>query len=304
MDVFLALRGHTNSVSLPLRLGFRITEPHQQFARLEETKLDEEGTRSQRQDEIDKGRRHYVGVLVIPAASAKDGAAHQSRCRVVLGPPSSAEQRPHVVTVLGVGNVKGDMTVTRHLEGMLKRGQITPEDVIKVFHPAYDRGDLKSSNDCQEIFERSLKVPVTSVAGDDATVRAILEAPEPVVKAVEAVASQDQDLRAPLTYHPMHIPGVKYEYVMADAYVADVWMDGDVIRVRFINSRGEEQECHSFKPRAHLVEHHHKTFAYLSERKEQRALFALCNSGPCRGFLAESVTSIALQVMKSGAAAA
>ena len=56
---------------------------------------------------------------------------------------------------------------------------------------------------------------------------------------------------------------------------------------------------HSFKQREHLAAHHQKTFEYLQSRIGQRAHFAVCMSEPCKGFLAESVTSIALQLMKS-----
>jgi len=42
-----------------------------------------------------------------------------------------------------------DLTVTKHLEEMQKRGKISTNDLITVFHPAYTRGELKSSNDCE-----------------------------------------------------------------------------------------------------------------------------------------------------------
>jgi hypothetical protein len=303
MDIFLSLNGHANALSLPLRLGIRIAEPHQQFAELEGAQFDETGTRTQRQNEIDKGRRHYTGTLVIPHESAVGGEPHRLECRLVLGEPSNAKPRHRVITVLRVDNNKGDMTVTLHLEGMLKLGKITHDDLIRVFHPAYIRGELQTSNDCEEVFSRQIQVPVSTISADDQTARAILRDPAPLVRAVEDAASEDVALKAPLTFKPLPIPGVKYQYVLADAYISDVWMDGDVINATFINSRGQEQTCHSFKPRDHLAEHHRRAFAYLSDRKEQRALFALCVSEPCRGFLAESVTSIALQIMRSTAGA-
>lgn len=299
MEVFLGVNGHANSLSLPLRLGMRITELHQQFARLEPAEFDEAGTRSQRQNEIVEGRRHYLGTLVIPRETGEGGEPYLLDCRVVLGEPSSANQRPRVITVLRADNNKGDLTVTRHLEGMLKRGKITNDDLIRVFHPAYVRGELQSSNDCEEVFSQHVQVPADTITSNDQTSRAILCDPAPLIQAVEDVVSNDGTLKAPLTFKPMVIPGVKYQYVMAEAYIADVMIDGDVINVTFINSRGEEQVARSFKPRDHLVEHHRRTFAYLSDRKEQRAFFALCNSEPCRGFLAESVTSIALQIMRA-----
>jgi hypothetical protein len=303
MDIFLSLNGHANTLSLPLRLGIRITERHQQFAELEGAQFDERGTRTQRQNEIDEGRKHYLGTLVIPHESPEGGEPYRLDCRLVLGETSGARQRRPVITVLRADNNKGDMTVTRHLEGMLKLGKINRDDVIRVFHPAYIRGDLQSSNDCEEVFSRQVQVPVSTISTDDQTARAILRDPASVVRAVLGAASEDVALKASLTFKPLPIPGVKYKYVLADAYISDVWMDGDVIKATFINSRGQEQTCHSFKPRDHLGEHHRRAFAYLSDRKDQRALFALCDSEPCRGFLAESVTSIALQIMRSAAGA-
>lgn len=302
MDIYLSLDGHANALSLPLRLGVRISQPHQRFAVLEGARYDDAGTSLQRKAEIDEGRKHYTGTLVI-AHESGSGDPYRLKCRLVLGTPSSDKQRPSVITVLPMDNIKGDMTVTRHLEGMLKRGQITRDDVITVFQPAYARGELLSSNDCEDVFSRHLRVPAATIAADDPTSRAILRDTAPVVDTIESTAAQDVALKAPLTFKSLPIPGVKYAYVLADAYICDVWMEGDVIKLTFINSRGHERTCHSFKPRNHLVDHHRRAFEYLSGRKDQRAIFALCDSEPCRGFLAESVTSIALQIMRSTAGA-
>ncbi len=299
MEIYLSLNGHANSVSLPLRLGRRITEQHQQFVKLEDGQFDEIGTRSQRQKEVDDGRRHYLGTLVIPHESPEHDEPYRLKCRVVLGEPSRPDQRPPVITVLRSDTNKGDLTVTRHLDGMLKRGKITHDHILQVFHPAYRNGELQSSNDCEDVFSQRIRVSLPPIDANDLTALAMLRDPGPVARVVEDVGSDDMALKAPLTYRRLPIHDVKYEYVLADAYISDAWMDGDVIYVTFINSRGQEQTSRSFKPRDHLVKHHQRAFAYLRERKEQRALFAVCNSGPCRGFLAESVTSIALQIMQS-----
>jgi hypothetical protein len=52
MKVFLSIYGHTNSASLPLRMGIAITEKHQQFCELKDACYDEKGTRGQRPSEI------------------------------------------------------------------------------------------------------------------------------------------------------------------------------------------------------------------------------------------------------------
>lgn len=304
MDIYINLKGHANNSSLPLRMGIRLTQPHQRFATLRDAAYDEAGTNSQRPSEIEQGRRHYTGTLVIPNESPEEGPPHELPCRVVLGAPSSAGQRPPVITVLRTDNSKGDLTVTRHIEGMLKRGKISAIDLIQVFNPAYVRGEIQSSNDCEEIFDRYLRTPISVISAGDPTARAILEDPGQLVEALEEVVSEELALKAPPKFKPLAINGVKYKYVMAEAYIVDVRMNGDVIMLTVVDSNGNERTLHSFKPRQHLLDHHRRAFSYLSERKEQRAFFAICDSEPCRGFLAESVTSIALQVMQSTSAAA
>jgi hypothetical protein len=102
----------------------------------------------------------------------------------------------------------------------------------------------------------------------------------------------------------LSIPNVKYKYVMADTYIEDVRIEDDMIKFKCIDSKGEPREMHSFKlsPRKHLSSLHQYAFEYLKSRQEQRALFAVCNSDPCKGFFAESVTAISLQLMRSDTA--
>lgn len=301
MQVYLRLRGHANTVPLPLRLGLKITESHQQFARLDPYWYDEEGTRGQRQTEIDEGRKHYRGCLRIPHEDPNNSGDHQLDCRVILGAPNSPEQRPPIITILRSDNNKGDLTVTRHLEGMLKKGKITSEDLIEIFHPAYRRGELLSSNDCEEVYDREIRPKASVASSNDPTAESLLRIPNAVVEAMEGTPDEeDRSLRAPLSFKDLPIPDVKFEYVMADAFIWNVRVEDLMIKFTCINSRGLEQEMHSFKSRPHLAHLHDYAFRYLKDREEQRAMFAICNSEPCRGFLAESVTAIALQMMRAG----
>ena len=157
MKVFLNIFGHTNNASLPLRMGIVITEKHQQFAELVDASYDEKGTNGQRPSEIESGNRHYTGILEIPNADKNLNAPHRLECRIVLGEPKNSEQSPPIITILMKNSNAGDMTVTKHIEGMLKRGKITVQDLISVFHPAYVRGEIKSSNDCEDLYREKIE---------------------------------------------------------------------------------------------------------------------------------------------------
>jgi hypothetical protein len=184
---------------------------------------------------------------------------------------------------------------------MLKKGKITSEDLINIFHPAYLRGGLLSSNDCEEIYDREVRPKASVASSNDPTAETLLRTPNAVVEAMESASDEeDRALRAPLSFKDLPIPGVKLQYVMADAFIWNVRIEDMVIKFTCINSRGIDQEMHSFKSRPHLVHLHEYAFRYLKDREEQRAMFAICNSEPCRGFLAESVTAIALQMMRAG----
>ena len=65
MKLFLGINGHANQESLPLRYGLHIQETHQQFCTLNNAIHDEDGTKTQRQNEIEKGRKHFLGKLEI-----------------------------------------------------------------------------------------------------------------------------------------------------------------------------------------------------------------------------------------------
>lgn len=299
MKVYLGLRGHTNSESLPLRFGIQITEIHQQFCTLEDAIFDPDGTDRQRQDEINRGNKHYTGQLCVPNA-VKGGEDHKLQCRVVLGAPKLSDQLPPIVTILTNSYSHGDLTVTKHISGMVKRGRITAEDIIDYLHPAYAAGKIHDSNDVEEIYALKIcqdRVP-DALPKSKADV-AILESAEEIKEAIESFSIDDTDLQAPPTFKRLDLSDhVKYKYTMADAYIEDAWMGDGKIWIKVLGSDGTSTDLHSFVQRDHLAFHHKKAFKYLESRVGQRAHFAVCLSEPCKGYLAESVTSIALQLMR------
>jgi hypothetical protein len=299
MKVFLGLNGHTNNESLPLRFGIKIKEHHQQFCILQNAIKDQEGTKRQRQDEIERGNEHYSGELLIPGLD-KNNAPAPFKCRVVLGVPKLDHQSPPIITLLRDGS-RGDMTVTKHISGMVKRGKITSDDIIHLLHPAYIADKIKDSNDVEEIVASSIinkpEAPVLTISKAD---ELILSSADEIKATIDSFPIEGIELEAGPNFKRLSLKErVKYQYSMADAYVEDAWTANDKIWVRVIGSNGEKTDLHSFKQRDHLAVHHQKTLEYLQSRIGQRAHFAVCMSDPCKGFLAESVTSIALQLMKS-----
>lgn len=301
MDVFIGLKGHANCESLPLRMGIQITEPQQQFATIESAEYDDVGTKGQRQKEIEDGNRHYRGTLVISRKSGTPGEPYRLECRIVLAEPRHPGERPAVITVLQSVFGKGDLTVTKHIKEMLLRNQITPEDLIQVFHPAYVKGEIKSSNDCEDIYRTRVLKSSVQQPTNDATAAAMLNDPEPVARAIAQATADSDDLKGPPRFKKLPIAGVKLEYLMVDAYIDDVRYEDDMIKMNCIDSQGEIKELHSFKlsPRPHLSALHKYAFEYLESRQQQRAMFAVCNSEKGKGFIAESVTAISLQLMKT-----
>jgi|GEM_PF-3029986 len=299
MKVFIGINGHTNSESLPLRFGIRLTEVHQQFATLTESVFDENGTNRQRHDEIERGNKHYRGTLSIPSVQQGE-EPYNFACRVVLGVPRSDQQSPPVVTVLAEEYSHGDLTVTKHIAGMVKRGRISTDDIVTFLHPEYLAGNIRDSNDVEEIYtakilpSRTAPPPVVSAA--DA---AIVESATEIRDVIESFSIDDTNLMSPPTFKKLPLSDrVKYDYVMADAYIQNAWMKDEKIWIEVLGTSGEHTQLHSFKQRDHLVVHHQNALRYLQSRIGQRAHFAICMSQPCKGFLAESVTSIALQLMR------
>ena len=299
MDIYINLNRHANQVTIPLRMGVTLRKEHQTHARLHDAQYDDEGTRSQRQKEIDNGNKHYLGELVVKPEKEGDEEIRLS-CRAVLSEPRAHYQDPGLVTILRSDGNKGDLTVSMALESLKKKNKISTEDIIKYFHKPYIEGNIHDSLDVYEIYSQIPKAGSVDTGGDT-TGGAVLEDPAAVAGAMGG-DDIDGELLAPPIFKPMKISGVSYSYSMADAYIDKVRFDNDMIVLETINSKGEKAEIHSFKlsSRPHLSKLHQYAYEYLKNREGQRGYFAVCTSGPCKGFLAESVTAIALQMQKNG----
>lgn len=308
MKVYIPLYGHTNTTSLPLRFGVKLEAINQCFCELSDAIFDEDGTNQQRADEIHKGRKRYSGSLRIPSANPSE-VYGPFNCTVVLEPPGRPDQQMRVITIMSSDkeSIKGDLTVTRHIEGMMKNGQITTNDLINVFHPAYKQGLINTSNDCEKIWYELIK-DNASISKDlnntNSQILASFSSQNSNFEEVMDVSDiKEVDLKAPLTYKKLVIPGVNYEYVMADAYIENVRKVGNQIAFQYINSKGKASTMYSF-PLAphlsHLASLHEYAYEYLANRQEQRAKIAICISKNYLGTFAESVTAIALQVKRAG----
>lgn len=301
MNIFINLNRHANQVTIPLRMGVTLTKEHQSRARLHDATYDEEGTKSQRQNEINRGNRHYLGELVIHPEVA-GGDEIRLKCRAVLSEPRYEGQDPALITILRPDGNKGDMTVSFAIEALLKKNKINTKDIIDYFHKPYIDGLIHDSSDVHEIFNAIPKADVVDIA-DDLTAKALLRNPASVSDAMgDDSGAIEGDLMAPPIFKPMDISGVAYKYSMTDAYIDNVRLDNDMILLDTVNSKGESETIHSFKlsPRPHLSKLHQYAYEYLKSREGQRGYFAVCTDKKCRGFLAESVTAIALQMQKSG----
>ena len=289
---------HASKVSIPLRFGFLIESSSQRDAELIDGIYDENGTKSQRQNEIDKGRRHYTGELVIN--NPRGSSPHHIRCRVVLGEPSSADMAPPVITLLKERFSKGDMTVTMHIEKLLQKRQISEQQILEILHPAYMAGKVNDSTDVDEAMRgRAESIQISDFG--DATAKIMLEQKQVVAEVVESNEFYETTLESPLTYKILPIDGVKFDYVIADAYIENVRVEDDCIKFDCLNSKGKIQTMHSFKlsKRPWLTKLHDYALAYFLERQNGRATFAICMSDPCKGFIAESVTAISLLIMQN-----
>lgn len=297
MKVFIS--EHASKVSIPLRFGFLIKERIQRDADLVDSVYDDLGTKSQRQDEIDRGRRHYTGRLVI-SNPENILLPYEIRCRVVLGEPKSSNMSPPVITLLKEDFSKGDMTVTMHIEKLLQKRKITERQILEVLHPAYIAGKINDSTDVDDALRGSnTSIPISDFG--DETSRSLINQKEIVAEVVESQEFNETILESPLSYKPLPISGVKYDYVIADAYIENVRVEDDCIKFECLNSKGEKQLMHSFKlsKRPWLSELHKYAINYFNERDGGRATFAICMTEPCKGFVAESVTAISLQIMQN-----
>lgn len=297
VKVFVGLYGHLNGSVLPLRFGIALTEHKQRFCTLVDYTYDEEGTNRQRPDEVKKGRKHFLGTLQIPSDFLELKAPPLCG-RWVIEPPEEAGKLPSVITGLreDLTGLKGDITVTKHLDEMLKRNRVTTEEIIKYMHPEYVAGKIMNSNDLELILEdviRPSRGP-SPIPSDGPVVEL------PPVPTAPSDPSDETNDRYPLVYEPMAFgSNIKYEYVWADAFILDAGMEDKLIWAKIINSKGEEQTIRSFAIRDHLRIHHDYALQYLLTRKEQRGYMAICISKPYEGVLAESVTSIALDLYKN-----
>ena len=304
MKLFLGINGHANKESLPLRYGLHIQETHQQFCTLHNATHDEVGTKTQRQNEIEKGRKHYRGKLEIKKIDPnKYFENFETRC--VIEETKDRSKLSPIVTLLRDGS-RSDLATTQHIGNMVKRGKLDVKDIIEYLHPEYIDGNISDSTDVEEIYQEKI-LPSRQglqIELDGTGLNALHDLPK-IKESIESIPDDEsiQDDESSLSFPPTFkklelSSSVKYKYSMADAFIENVWMDNEKIYLKVIGSSEKSKTLHSFKQRSHLAVHHKKTFEYLKSRIGQRAIFAVCMSEPCKGFLAESVTSIALQIMK------
>ena len=287
MEVFINLYGKLNRASLPLRFGFSLSQSHQSFATLDDEVFDPVGTDRQRGDEINQGRKHFLGTLLVNKEQKNDGKYRQEG-RFVIAPPPPDRDLHRLVTVLrnDAENLKNDIATTRHLEGMHKRLRITTEEIIQYLHPAYLQGKITDSNDIEEILADRI---VPNRPGAELTLssaeRGFAESGSEITDAIDDI-DVDEDTDAdenisPLVFKKLDLkPSIKYSYVMADAHILDAGKRDDLIWVKVVNSKGVEQELKSFSVRSHLAQHHNRTLEYLTTRIGQRAFMAICISDP------------------------
>jgi len=307
MDVFINQFGHINKSVLPLRFGLRITQTHQSFASLDNEIFDPLGTDRQRGDEKDRGNQHFLGTLSINKEIKSDGQ-YKCKGRFVIAPPPLDKDLNVVVTAFldDSENLKNDIATTKHLEGMLKRNRITTQEIIQYLHAAYLDGKLKDSNDIEEILSNEI-VPSriktdTPISGSD---QIIIDSGPAIIDTIDGLDNPvsdypDHGIKGPLLFKPLTLnPSIRFSYVMADAYVIDAGQANGRVWAKVINSKGNVQVLESFSARSHLLHHHTKTAEYLSSRIGERAFMAICVSDKYNGVLAESVTSIALDLMRT-----
>ena len=305
MEIFINLQGKLNKASLPLRFGFSLSQQHQSFATLDNEEYDPIGTERQRGDEINQGRKHFLGTLIVNKEQKNDGQYIQ-KGRFVIAPPPPDRDLHRLVTVLrnDAENLKNDIATSRHLEGMHKRSRITTVEIIRYLHPAYLEGKITESNDIEDILT-DLIIPNRPKAKLilSTSEQGFVESGPEITDAIDDIDvdedTDDGEKITPLVFKKLDLkPSIKYSYVMADAHILDAGKRDDLIWVRVINSKGIEQELRSFSVRAHLSHHHDRALEYFKSRIGERGFMAICVSDKYNGVLAESVTSIALDLMK------
>ena len=118
-------------------LGFHLANNIRALPTLDNEEYDPEGTERQRGDEINQGRKHFLGTVIVNKEQKNDGQYIQ-KGRFVIAPPPPDRDLHRLVTVLrnDADNLKNDIATSRHLEGMHKR-RIATEEIIRYLHPAY-----------------------------------------------------------------------------------------------------------------------------------------------------------------------
>lgn len=303
MRIHIQLHGKANKISLPLRYGIHLTEKHQVKGDLEDFVCDQQGTKMQSEFEREKGRRHYLGVLRLACADTTQGDI-RIKLRAVIQEPNRSGFDPSLVTVLGIDATPGDSSITKHLDGMLQRHRITTEDIRTIFFEEYSKGKIQDSNDLEVIFQERI-APFAQVNPGDRMSETIANNPESITRVLDAVPldPSDEGLKRPMTTYPLDLANAKYSYVMAEAYIENVRLIDDRICFDYVNETGELQTIKSFKlghfPK--LKSLHSTAIDYFRQRQGDRAFFSICIADNyASGLLAESVTAISLQLMRSG----
>lgn len=304
MQVYIDKDAHINKSVLPLRFGISITQTHQTEGIIKKAQFDKKDTDMQKAWERKRGRKVYRGTLVFKKVNEKEGS-HYCKGKFAIEPQKKGNGCKKVVTALrlDIEKLEDNNTITKHLEGMLKREQVSTDEIIKFLHPAYLDGKIRDSN-CLEDVLRETVAPSQPKSGlpKSASDQAIIESGPTITKTANEIDvdyDEDEEDIKPLVFKKLNLkPSIKYDYVMADAHVLDAGQGNNYIWVKVINSKGVEQELQSFLVREHLSHHHDRALEYFKSRIGGRAFMAICVSEEFKGVLAESVTSIALDLMR------
>ena len=238
MKLFLGINGHANKESLPLRYGLQIQETHQQFCTLHNATHDEDGTKTQRQNEIEKGRKHYRGKLEIKKIDPnKYFENFETRC--VIEETKDQSKLSPIVTLLRDGS-RSDLATTQHIGNMVKRGKIDVKDIIEYLHPEYIDGNIRDSTDVEEIYQEKI-LPLrqgSQIELEGTGLNTSHDLPK-IKESIESIPDDESSLSFPPTFKKLELSSsVKYKYSMADAFVKDVWMDNEKIYLKVIQKDG------------------------------------------------------------------
>lgn len=152
------LTKHAKDDSIPLRLG-RFLENEKIY--LENIEEDDEGTKGQRPNEIERGNWHAIADFWLDEVSGE----HLGRWRFVLGSPDQDWKDPPVVTVLPVerSTIKSEGTLTLLLQRERQSGKhqwLTPNYVATTLHQLYRNGELSRVEELSELIRDRDKAPL------------------------------------------------------------------------------------------------------------------------------------------------